>query len=577
MRAVLEREFVSQCSRPRAFLVRTLAGGAAVSVLAVAGLLALGDTPADVVGATAFLALSRTLFLLLAAATPALLVASLLAERRDGTLDLLLAAPVGRRGILLGKLVGRLGTVLVWAGAALPPLAMALLFGGTSTARVADTAAGLLGTALETGAVAMLVSAAARDLATGAVLAYLLPLLHWLLPGVLEAAGAAAVHPALHDLLRATTPLPFLEGSTPGAGLDFLLAAALLAGLLLPLAGHLLSREEVAAAPPRSPLPRTRLEEGLRSRLSRENPVAWKDGLLRSLRSRPLHLAALALLLAGEAGAALLHGAGLWSGRANAAFLVASFALVATLGAVQGASSLSEERSRGTLDLLRLTRLAPGEIARGKALGTGIGLGILLLVPLGHLALSAAAGLLHPAAAALTALAALLMTGNFAVHGVAWGVVARTPFAAVAGSASFAAVAAAGCATLCFLPVVVAATRAVRRLPAGFDFLEVVVLPAAVCGSPLFLLDSFPAALETALAYGSPGLPGGGAAFHLLLGGLALTATGWFACFRWTRLPGMVEREWARLSLGEEEDAPGERPRRAAALLRRLRAGREGR
>jgi hypothetical protein len=136
-----------------------------------------------------------------------------------------------------------------------------------------------------------------------------------------------------------------------------------------------------------------RLDSRLRAWLTRGNPVAWKESLLLNTAwSRNLYYMVAAILVGGEV--AFLHGLrnGWWDAVIDLWYLAGCVTLVAGLAAIQGAASMVFEKSQGTFDLLRVTRLTPSEIARGKVLGTLLGTGFLLLLPLGHLAISTLAG-----------------------------------------------------------------------------------------------------------------------------------------------------------------------------------------
>ncbi|MCK6479522.1 MAG: hypothetical protein L6R43_05045 [Planctomycetes bacterium] len=570
MRAVLEREFVAEGSRGRGFLLRTVIGAWASIALAGRSLTTLASVALDEAGAAAFRDITLALFLLLAAATPALLVPSLLEERRRGTLDLLLASPVGPLGAALGKYLARVGTVLLWATAALPPLSLALLFGGTSWGRLLDAGAGLLGTGIEAGALALVVSAGTRLPATATVAAYLLPALHWGIGPALRGTGIGTLLPGAAAVLEATTPLPFLAGTAPGAGFRYLLSSLLLAALAIPLAARLLRREMPAGRGFLARrLPRFAIEDRLRTFLVRGNPMAWKEALLLDGSwSRSIQWGVGGLLLAGEAVFAILHAAGEWTRDRNQAWLLAGFTAVAALAAVQGASSAQGEKSGAPFEILRTTPLTAREMTRGKLLGLVAGTAPLLLVPSVHLVLSVVAGYLHPLSAALTGLLALFAVANAAVHGLAWGLVAGSATAALLGGASFVAFAHGSCALLCPAAVAVFFIGAARRTAGSWEFLGLIVLPAILCGPPYYLLVTAPRELERGLTEGFQGF--GILAMSLFVLFLLLL-TALFIVYDARRMPVLLERELFRMTHGEDPGFDGPVRARARQMLEEAR------
>jgi len=564
VRAILERDYVAETARPRAFTARTILGAfAALTVAFVAGTGAslLGISP-DVVGREAFRIIGGGIFLFLAATTPVLFVGSLLGERLNGTLDLLLASPEGPRGVAAGKFVARLGTVLTWAAAALPPLTVAVLFGGTSWRELVNMAAGLLGAALELAAVGLLVSTATRRMATAAVLAYLLPAIHW---GPALAASPLGVG-AETALFRAFSPVSWLDlprwdlwtagvkASSPVVplldhpGLLHLALGVLLAAAAVPLCARGLAREDAAVARARRPRgPRSALESRLRRGLTGGNPVAWKESLLLDTAwSRPLYYTVAAILLCGEVAFLVGLHFGLWTPEIDLWYLSCTIAVVAALAALQGAASMTSEKSQGSFDLLRVTRLTPGQIVRGKLLGTLLGTGFLLLVPVGHILVSTmagsggggSAGLRSPPGALLACVLALVLCANGAVHGLTWGVLARSPWAALAGAAAFTAIGFGTCLSLCAVPFVLMGLHLLRR-QAPTDFFEVVVIPAALCSSPAYVVRFLVGTLDGVEPRGSP-----------FLGVGFLGATLVYGLYRWNRLPEVLEWQMERMAEG---------------------------
>ena len=100
MRAILERDYLAEARKPRAFAARTAPGlfGALVIVFGTLAGGTLAGRDYDRIGSEAFEALSVALFVFLLLTTPFLLVGSLLPERQGNTLEILLATPEGARG-----------------------------------------------------------------------------------------------------------------------------------------------------------------------------------------------------------------------------------------------------------------------------------------------------------------------------------------------------------------------------------------------------------------------------------------------------------------------------------------------
>ena len=509
MRAVLERDFLSEASRGRAVVLRTVVGGGVAAVVCLLLVDASTDDLAnnpDRVAAALFGAGAVALLALLALLTPAAVVGSVLGERLGATLPLVLASPVGPTGFAAAKLASRTGAVLTMALGALFPLAMVTLIGGVSGSQILDLGLAAVAVTVELGAFALWISTATRRLATGVLLAYLLPILRWtvtmlltmtvLVPGgpfgdydppgknatwwLLLAettpamAGAKSVGPADFNrgvariyrrgfqsgtgttrigvptfpvvtpnvapkrpvpAVRApvTPPVPTPPPLVLRPAVVYLGFSLVLAGLAVLAAGRRLATE----AEPRQ----GRFEGWLRRRGGRRspgagNPVAWKESrLLDTPASRPLYYTVLSLMVAAELAYVL---ACLFAVRVSRDFtelgigIVAGHALFLAVVAGVGASlSLAQERATGSLDLLRASPLTAREIVGGKLLGALAGLGFLALLPVAHVGIMAASGILRPGAA-FTALG--LLGGTVALWlaiGMRCGLGARTPAAAV--------------------------------------------------------------------------------------------------------------------------------------------------
>jgi len=181
VRAVLERDFLAEASRPRSFWFRA---GAAICVSAVILFVVVDNTALfrdspDRVARTLFLGGAFSLLGLLALLTPVGVVGSILEERQRETLVLVLSTPGSPVGFVAAKLLSRAAAVLVWALAAVVPLSVVALMGGVAGGDLADLLLLSAAIVLELAAWGVWVSSVTRRLATGAVLAYLLPALRW--------------------------------------------------------------------------------------------------------------------------------------------------------------------------------------------------------------------------------------------------------------------------------------------------------------------------------------------------------------------------------------------------------------
>ncbi len=488
MRAVLERDFLTEFSSERAFRARSYLGllvavaiALTLLILQAAGRELDPDRIALYVFRWSALALLASIFLL----APASVVGSVLAERLQQTLLLVLTSPVGPLRFALAKMVARAAVVGGYALSALPPLMVPLLYGGVSGQQVVDLGLVAAGVVLETSAWGLVVSTWSSRLATASVLAYLIPAARWVimakgvLPSVFAALGMGWAQPVgpLAAAAASTTPVPGLAralapdewaswanpaggfGLAPGGGgpvfgagpldspgLLYLAAAAVFAALAVVLAGRRLAREAE---------PRGRVRFDLRHAVATvrgarpgagsaparrrprpgpdHNPVAWREQrLVNTGTSRPLYygvMAALLLLLVRfvtDLAAYRSRGYSL-SPEELPLLLVASSLLLAVAAAAAGAAAVSHERTQGTWDLLRTSPLDAWDIAEGKRAGLLRGLGFLAVVPAGLLVIVVLHGSLTPGGALLAAVLMGLPPLLFAQVGLYLGTRIRRP------------------------------------------------------------------------------------------------------------------------------------------------------
>ncbi|MHC4822315.1 MAG: ABC transporter permease, partial [Planctomycetota bacterium] len=301
---------------------------------------------------------------------------------------ILLASPLTPLGITAGKLTSRVGQVLGWVAAALPPLVTAILFGGVAPGRILDVLLTLLAVVLELGAWGLLVSCISRRMATAAILAYGIPAARWFAfssSWMTWGAGGGTISGTAFLL----TPFPGLYGGqqviqsgvfAAVPSLAYALFAIVLTASCLLLAARFLGREEDMQSRTTKRIRAIKGEQRLRRWITRGNPVAWKESLLlNTAGSRTLFYIVAAVLVAGEVAFLAMLLSGHWSNELERGYVAGVGMLIALFGAIAASASMTQERSQGTMELLRLTPLGAKEIAHGKALGLAVGLGWLTL------------------------------------------------------------------------------------------------------------------------------------------------------------------------------------------------------
>jgi ABC-type transport system involved in multi-copper enzyme maturation permease subunit len=451
VRAVLERDFLFEASRPRVVVLRTVlaAAVAAIACLVLWQGLKESGVSRDTVGTVVFVGGSLTLLILLMLMTPPLVVGSILAERQNQTLPIVLATPVGPFAFAAAKLLSRWGVALLIAFAALPCLALTTILGGVSGTQVEGLAVTALALSLEMAAWSLWISSGSRRLGTAVVFSFLLPLARWMGTGFLQdwmergdwsVAILAATCPtgAAMELTQAGR-FYWLHGVSATAATSwpgrlilerpwwaYLAFAALLAAAAVAAAG---SRLRTESEPRTSLLDRTkRRRRWFRGRPPAGNPVAWKEvRLLDSATSRPLFYGVLAILIL-----VFLLGAKEVPDRSGILVLVSAMsALLSFVAAVSGAANFAHERTQGSYDLLRVSLLTPRQIAWGKLAGVFVGLGFLASVPVSM----SLAGILCDSVTPLTLLAILVALvvgpGSWALCGAVLAILSPSPRAAV--------------------------------------------------------------------------------------------------------------------------------------------------
>ena len=125
---------------------------------------------------------------------PVLAMRSIAEERRSGSLDVLLAGPVSRGTIVVGKYLGILGVYVVILTATLVGPLLVAVWGNPDPGLLAAGYAGLLLLGAASIAVALLASALSPHQAVAAVTGFVLLLALWLLQGLSDSFAGTAGH-----------------------------------------------------------------------------------------------------------------------------------------------------------------------------------------------------------------------------------------------------------------------------------------------------------------------------------------------------------------------------------------------
>jgi ABC-type transport system involved in multi-copper enzyme maturation permease subunit len=330
-------------------------------------------------------------------AAPAATAGAICVDRARGTLAHMLATDLSDPEIVLGKLAARLLPVLGLVACSWPVLALSSLLGGIDPTALTLAFAIILAVALLGCTMAMALSVWARkphEVVLVVYTSWMLVLLLWPIWFGLSRGGLVGP-PADWSLVADPYYLAFAPYSAPGRvdAWDYLGFFAATLGASAALARLAVWRMRPVA---RRGTDESRREAGLGwvGRMGRwlpgpsldGNPVLWREWH----RSRPSRwLLILILLVGGSTGLACLYGAVMaWTHglddppgpAAPAIFGVFGLMLQLIFGLLMlsavAPTSMSEERQRGSLDLLAATTLSTPTIVLGKWLG------VLRLVPL---------------------------------------------------------------------------------------------------------------------------------------------------------------------------------------------------
>jgi ABC-type transport system involved in multi-copper enzyme maturation permease subunit len=331
----------------------------------------------------AIIGVELTLVLL---AAPAASAGALCVDRARGTLDHMLATELSDPEIVLGKLAARLLPVLGLVACSWPVLALASLLGGIDPVALTLAFAIILAVALLGCTMALALSVWARrphEVVLVVYTSWMLVMLLWPIWYGLSVGGLVG-RPPDWSLVADPYYLAFAPYSAPGrvgfwAYLGFFAATL---GAAAALAGLAVWRMRPVA---RQGTDASRREPGLGrvGRLTRwlpgpsldGNPVLWREWH----RSRPSRwMTILIVLVGGSTGIACVVGAvmvwrsGLTPGRPNLGVIagVGGLMLQLIFGLLMLSAvapmAMSEERQRGSLDLLAATTLSTRTIVLGK-------------------------------------------------------------------------------------------------------------------------------------------------------------------------------------------------------------------
>lgn len=389
---VFSYEWITSSRRWQGYALRSLFVGALLAALIVVwsgrlrGLITPTIRALAELGELFFKAVVGTQLVLVLLAAPALTAGAICLERARGTLTHLMVTDLSAAEIVLGKLAARLVPVLSMVVCAFPVMMLLTLLGGVDSGALAGALLVTLGIAGLGSALALALSLWAEKthealLGTYAVWGV------WLLgPSMLTLLGTqVGMVPWIP--LRNTDPflLAFAPYTAPGSVswgdyLWFLGGTWMIAAGLATLAVNRLR--------PVCTCDSTRWKNGRVSRWSGGqaylgrlvrlerwvpapsldfNPVLWREWHRNKLSLKARIGAALFLILAVTCSAVVV-AAGTRSGTLVVNAFQVSIGLL--LISVTAASSLAEERARGSLDILMATPMSTRQIVLGKWLGS---------------------------------------------------------------------------------------------------------------------------------------------------------------------------------------------------------------
>jgi ABC-type transport system involved in multi-copper enzyme maturation permease subunit len=327
---------------------------------------------------------------------PAATAGAICLDRARGTLDHMLATDLSNAEIVLGKLGVRLVPVMGLIACVLPLLALSGLLGGIDPNAVFGSFVVAIGCAVLGCSLALTISVWGRQTREVLMLTYLIMILwlfsRYLVNWVWGATGLSSVRfflPTLSDWLDFLNPfylvwVPYLASVnvSPARHLVFLACCLSISCILAGLATYRIravartrgKRRKIRAG--RGWLSSRFLKPDLWRRLPGPsldgNPVFWREWY----RSKPSPLMRVVWVLYSTMGVVwvVLALRSVASGSTNADMIAAMNVFQVGVGllllSVDAATSLIEERVRGSLDILLSTPLSARSILAGKWVGT---------------------------------------------------------------------------------------------------------------------------------------------------------------------------------------------------------------
>jgi ABC-type transport system involved in multi-copper enzyme maturation permease subunit len=338
---------------------------------------------------------------------PALTAGAVCIDKLRGTLDHMLATDLSNGEIVLGKLGVRLVPVLGLVACVLPIMALAGLLGGIDPNALFGSFMAAIACAVLGCSLALTLSVWGRKSHEVLMITYLIMILWlfgpFLLATILYSTGVSGlrlVAPVLREWLEAGNPyyLAWAPYTRPGSVslinyVEFLGCCLVISGFLAGLATcriRAVARKQAGRSPGR------RLDRWLAARLPvvawqkllpgpslDGNPVFWREWY----RAKPSPVMQLIWALYGALGvvwvviAVQSEASGSSNRHIIATLNVFQVGVGLLLLSVSAATSLAEERMRGSLDVLLATPLSTREILAGKWAGAFRTVPALLLVP----------------------------------------------------------------------------------------------------------------------------------------------------------------------------------------------------
>lgn len=451
--AVYEREMKVAPRSRGLFVARAVYCGALLGIVATCWLVVTGSQTVATVGDTArfgatlmrILAPLQLVLAMLAAALTTVLAVGVEKDRR--TLELLLVSRLSDAQLVLGKLAGSLLRVFLLLFAAVPIFALAGLFGGVEPAQLVRLFLATTAAAVATASVANAV-AFWKDTTFQALAITAFVLAAWTAAGEAAAAQFGAAAGAAASPARA-----IFAALAPGGGpmlAPFLGVCGVVFAASTGVAVALVRRWNTAQEIRRRGADVAAVTAGARSarrgwfarRDVWPNPVLWREVCTRAHgRAMPVVRLAWLLLFAVAVAGVAAEARAARPDRLATAVAVVPMALASLLAVTAMAvTSVTTERDRGTLDLLLVSDLEPGEFVWGKLWGVLLAAREIVLLPLALCGALVAVGVATPEHGLYLAVGLAVLLFFTAVLGLYAGLshpVSRQAIAVALGTVAF--------------------------------------------------------------------------------------------------------------------------------------------